>query len=106
LRGDVGGASPVDGTSSGAAGAGMEDKVPQRPTARRHVPHDRLEDIRLQTAHSDGVDGGAEGRFIMLGLSFTLRVPVVCHCFRENDAVIRIISARKANKRERSEYWS
>jgi uncharacterized DUF497 family protein len=46
-----------------------------------------------------------EARFLMLGMSYTLRVLVVCHCFRENDTVIRIISARKADKREQSEYW-
>ena len=47
-----------------------------------------------------------EDRFIMLGMSFTLRVLVVCHCYREDDLVIRIISARKADKREQSDYWS
>jgi uncharacterized protein len=33
-----------------------------------------------------------EDRFIMLGISYKLRVIVVCHCFRESDAVVRIIS--------------
>ena len=47
-----------------------------------------------------------EDRFLMLGISFTLRVLVVCHCYREDDSVIRIISARKADKREQSDYWS
>ena len=47
-----------------------------------------------------------EDRFIMLGLSFTLRVLVVCHCYREDDDVMRIISARKADKREQTDYWS
>ena len=47
-----------------------------------------------------------EDRFIMLGMSFTLRVLVVCHCYREDDSVIRIISARKADRREQSDYWS
>jgi uncharacterized protein len=47
-----------------------------------------------------------EDRFIMLGMSFALRVLVVCHCYRENDSVIRIISARKADKREQASYWS
>jgi len=49
---------------------------------------------------------GDEDRFIMLGMSFTLGVLVVCHCYREDDSVIRIISARKADKREQSDYWS
>ena len=42
--------------------------------------------------HSDNED-----RFILLGISFKLRVLVVCHCFRESDTIIRIISARKAD---------
>ena len=46
-----------------------------------------------------------EDRFLMLGMSFTLRVLVVSHCYRENDSVIRIISARKADKKEQSSYW-
>ena len=45
-----------------------------------------------------------EDRFILLGISSALRVLVVCHCFRENDEQIRIISARKATKNEKSTY--
>jgi uncharacterized DUF497 family protein len=45
-----------------------------------------------------------EDRFIMLGVSFKLRVLVVCHCYRENDEVIRLISARKADKEECKDY--
>ena len=45
-----------------------------------------------------------EDRFLMLGMSFTLRVLVVCHCYRAEDSVIRIISARKADKQEQAEY--
>jgi len=45
-----------------------------------------------------------EERFILLGLSATLRTLVVCHCYRERDEVIRIISARKAHREERAEY--
>lgn len=47
-----------------------------------------------------------EDRFLMLGISFTLRVLVVCHCYRADDSVIRIISARKADKKEQANYWS
>ena len=50
--------------------------------------------------HSDDED-----RFLMLGMSFTLRVLIVSHCYRERDSVIRIISARKADKQEQSDYW-
>ncbi len=45
-----------------------------------------------------------EDRFIMLGVSFTLRILVVCHCYRESDSVIRIISARKATQQEAKHY--
>ena len=46
-----------------------------------------------------------EDRFILLGISFKLRVLVVCHCFRESETVVRIISARKADKAEERDYW-
>ena len=45
-----------------------------------------------------------EDRFIMLGVGFTLRLLVVCHCVREAPSVIRIISARKATRREAEQY--
>ena len=51
--------------------------------------------------HSD-----AEDRFILLGISLQLRVLVVCHCYREGEWVVRIISARKADKQEQKDYWS
>jgi uncharacterized DUF497 family protein len=43
---------------------------------------------------------------LILGMSFTLRILVVCHCYRSDDSVIRIISARKADKLEQSAYWN
>ena len=48
----------------------------------------------------------AEDRFVLLGLSGALRVLIVCHCYRESDEVIRIISARKADRDERKDYLS
>ena len=45
-----------------------------------------------------------EDRFVILGLSSGLRMLVVCHCYRENDEQIRIISARKAAKNESATY--
>jgi uncharacterized DUF497 family protein len=47
---------------------------------------------------------GDEDRFIILGLSKMLRLLVVCHCYRENDEAIRIITARKATKKEAKYY--
>ena len=45
-----------------------------------------------------------EDRFVLLGLSEKARLLVVCHCYRESDLVIRIISARKATKPEWIQY--
>lgn len=45
-----------------------------------------------------------EERFVLLGLSNTLRVVLVCHCYRADGGVIRIISARKATSHESKQY--
>jgi len=45
-----------------------------------------------------------EERFILLGLSFSLRLVVVCHCYRFDGGIIRIISARKATAHETKHY--
>jgi uncharacterized protein len=45
-----------------------------------------------------------EERFILLGMSIGLRLLVVCHCYRESEQVIRIISARRADPAERRDY--
>lgn len=45
-----------------------------------------------------------EDRFVMLGLSSSLKMLVVCHCYRADGGVIRLISARKASKREAAFY--
>ena len=45
-----------------------------------------------------------DDRFLMLGMIAAARTLVVCHCYREEGSVIRIISARRANKPEREDY--
>ncbi len=57
----------------------------------------------IQCFDPDHLEG--EDRFILLGISFKLRVLVVCHCFRREETVIRLISARKADRGEEKEYW-
>ena len=47
-----------------------------------------------------------EDRFIILGLSAPLKLLVACHCYRQADEIIRIISARKATKNETKYYGS
>jgi uncharacterized DUF497 family protein len=56
--------------------------------------------------YSDPDHSESEDRFILLGISFRLRTLVVCHCYREKESVIRIFSARKADRDEESDYWS
>lgn len=46
-----------------------------------------------------------EERFLLLGVSQHMKVLVVCHCFRSKESIIRIISARKAIKKEQSFYF-
>ena len=46
-----------------------------------------------------------EERFIILGITNKLRLLVVVHTYKENDDVIRIISARKATKNETKYYY-
>lgn len=45
-----------------------------------------------------------EDRFLLLGMSSGAKLLIVCHCEREHGEVIRIISARKATKRESAYY--
>ncbi len=45
-----------------------------------------------------------EDRFLIMGFSFELNLLIVSHCYREADSVIRIISAREANKNESKQY--
>ena len=46
-----------------------------------------------------------EERFIILGNSSIANLLVVCHCYRKSETVIRIISARKATKKESAYYY-
>ena len=46
-----------------------------------------------------------EERFIILGQSIRANLLVVCHCYRQSETVIRIISARKATKAEERQYY-
>jgi hypothetical protein len=52
----------------------------------------------------DPDEASGEDRFVLLGLSDAMRTLLVCHCYRERESVIRIISARKADRAERADY--
>ena len=85
------------------------DETKARENLRKH--HVAFEEARsvVQDENAlrffDPEHSTREDRFLMLGMSAKQRVLIVCHCFRESDSVIRIISARKADKREAKNYW-
>ncbi len=45
-----------------------------------------------------------EERFLLLGLSYKLKILTVIHCYKDNENNIRIISARKSTKKEEKQY--
>jgi len=52
----------------------------------------------------DPDNSASEERFVIIGFSSHARLLTVCHCYRESDEVIRIISARKATRNESDQY--
>lgn len=65
----------------------------------RSVFYDNYARVMHDPDHSED-----EERYLILGWSKKLNILVVCHCYRENDEVIRLISARKATKSEKKRY--
>lgn len=63
------------------------------------VFYDENAKLIADTEHSQ-----SEDRFVLLGVSGRLRVLVVVHAYRMTGDVIRIISARRATKREQHQY--
>ena len=60
-------------------------------------------DENARLIHDPG-HSAEENRFVLLGLSCKLRLLVVCHCYRGKERIVRIISARKADKQEQKQY--
>lgn len=56
--------------------------------------------VRDDPDHSENED-----RYVILGMSHRANLLIVCHCYRESDMVIRIISARKATATESGQYY-
>ena len=83
------------------------DKRKNRSNIRRHgVPFEEAQTVFTDENGiliDDPEHSEAEDRFVLIGLSFGLRILVVCHCYRQDD-VIRIISARTANRSENASY--
>ncbi len=83
--------------------------------ARKASANKRKHGVSFEDAKSAFLDENArvvkdswhsenEDRYILLGLSVRLHILIVVHCFRESDDVIRIISARRADRSERTQY--
>ena len=53
---------------------------------------------------TDDEHSHSEERFKLIGYSQSEKMLLVCHCYRNDDTLIRIISARKASKHERKIY--
>jgi hypothetical protein len=81
----------------------------------KNVANQKKHRVSFEEAQSVFFDGYAieyydpdhsesEDRFLMLGLSYQVRVLVVSYTIRKDGAEIRIISARKATKKEQKEY--
>jgi len=69
---------------------------------RKAVENRRKDGVSFEAAES--VFSAQEDRFLLLGLSMRLRTVVVSHCYRKEADLLRIISARKATRRERAVY--
>jgi uncharacterized DUF497 family protein len=75
--------------------------------AKHHVSFDEAQTVFFDPNAriiDDPDHSESEERFIILGLSKTTKLLVVCHCYRAADEVIRIISARKATSNETEQY--
>ena len=84
------------------------EPVKSEVNLRKHgVSFDEAQSVfydEYATEFYDDTHSEWEDRFLLLGLSSHLRLVMVCHCYRENDSVIRIISARKATTNETKFY--
>ena len=63
------------------------------------VFYDECALVIMDPEHSE-----VEECFVILGFSANARILVVCHCYRDSEGIIRIISARKATRIEASHY--
>lgn len=45
-----------------------------------------------------------EDRFLIIGAIKSSKICIVSHCYKDDDNIIRLISAREATKRERTVY--
>ena len=65
----------------------------------KEVFYDELATLFDDPDHSIG-----EERFLIMGMLKSSKICIVSHCYRDNENVIRIISAREATKTEKRFY--
>ena len=84
------------------------DGLKSRQNQRKHgVAFEEAESVFFDEKAREYFDpdhSDEEDRFLLVGRSYRLRMLLVCHCYREDERVIRIISARRATRTERSAY--
>jgi len=83
-----------------------DSKKNKTNTKKHGVSFDEARTVFYDEQSIQFYDSEDEDRFILLGSSSNLKTLVVCHCFREEETKVRIISARKADKEEEHVYWS
>ena len=74
---------------------------------KHHVSFDEAKTVFFDEGALVAADpdhSAGEDRFLIIGFSIQLRVLLVCFCDRREGNVIRIISARKASKKEQKQY--
>jgi len=85
------------------------DRAKNRANVRRHGVSFEEASTAFLDEHGILIDDPGhsieEERFVLLGLASNLRLLVICHCYRLNADVIRLISARKADRHEREDYF-
>jgi len=84
-----------------------DDKKNEINKAKHDVSFDEAKSVFYDPSARvipDDIHSANEDRFIILGMGRILRVLVVCYCYRAENEVIRIISARKANSSEKKQY--
>jgi uncharacterized DUF497 family protein len=84
------------------------DKTKSRQNKKKHgISFEEAETVFADDAARlihDPDHSAEEDRFLLLGMSRKTRLLVVVHCYRGNDGLIRVISARKATGKEETTY--
>ena len=86
------------------------DQKKNKSNAKKHGVSFEEAQITFYDEHAivfdDPDHSNEEDRFILLGTNHKLSTLVVCHCYREKEIIVRIISARKADEEEEQFYWA